>query len=112
MSIDLALRYLVIAIAAHIACAWMQTFQSPWPLVDAFELAGNVEEQLFQSLGFSLRNLKKTLSIVSNGVVAVRRSVAVQIATTPFTRQPPESCRCWLARDDGVKTGLRSPNSL
>lgn len=48
---DLMLRYTVIIAAWHLACAWIQTFQEPWPLVDAFELADNAEEQLFRSLG-------------------------------------------------------------
>lgn len=51
MSMDLLLRYVIISIAIELTCAWMQTFQTPWPLVDAFELANNAEEQLFQSLG-------------------------------------------------------------
>lgn len=57
MSLDLLLRYLIISIAMQVACAWIQTFQSPWPLADAFELAENAEEQLFQSLGVSFRSL-------------------------------------------------------
>lgn len=88
MGIDLALRYLVIAITAHIACAWMQTFQSPWPLVDAFEPAGNAVDQLFQSLGFSLRGLKKTLSAASNGAVALSRSVTNKRAEVSSLEQP------------------------
>lgn len=48
---NLALRYLIIAVAFQLACAWVQTFQSPWPLVDAFELAPTANEQLFRSLG-------------------------------------------------------------
>ncbi len=57
MSADLLLRYFIISIAIHIACAWIQTFQSPWPLVDAFELAGTAEEQLFKSLGIRFASL-------------------------------------------------------
>lgn len=53
MSTDLLLRYLIIAIAFNLACAWIQSFQSPWPLVDAFKLANSAEEQLLQSLGIS-----------------------------------------------------------
>ncbi len=48
---DLMLRYAIIIAAWHLGCAWIQTFQEPWPLVDAFELADNAEEQLFKSLG-------------------------------------------------------------
>ncbi len=48
---DLMLRYAIITIAWHLACAWIQAFQSPWPLLDAFELADSADEQLFKSLG-------------------------------------------------------------
>ena len=56
-SVDLALRYLIIAVAWHLACAWIQTFQSSYPITDAFELAGTAEEQLFKSLGISWRKI-------------------------------------------------------
>lgn len=56
-SVDLALRYLIIVVAWHLACAWVQAFQSPYPIADAFELAGTAEEQLFKSLGISWRSL-------------------------------------------------------
>lgn len=61
-SVDLALRYLIIVVAWHLACAWAQTFQSPYPIADAFELAGTAEEQLFKSLGISWRNLGVAIS--------------------------------------------------
>ena len=50
-AIDLVLRYVIISVAFQLACAWAHTFQSPWPLVDAFELAPTAEDQLFKSLG-------------------------------------------------------------
>ncbi len=50
-TIDLALRYAIIALAFQLACAWAHAFQSPWPVVDAFELAPTAENQLFKSLG-------------------------------------------------------------
>ena len=50
-AIDLFLRYAIISIAFQLACAWAYTFQSPWPLVDAFQLAPSAKDQLFQSLG-------------------------------------------------------------
>ena len=50
-AVDLVLRYAIISVAFQLACAWVHTFQSPWPLVDAFELAPTAEEQLFKSLG-------------------------------------------------------------
>lgn len=50
-TVDLALRYAVISAACQLACAWVHTFHAPWPLVDTFELAPTVEEQLFKSLG-------------------------------------------------------------
>ena len=53
-TIDLLLRYAIVAIAFQLACAWLHTFQSPWPLVDAFQIASSAEEQLFQSLGVRL----------------------------------------------------------
>jgi len=43
-AIDLVLRYAIISVAFQLACAWVHTFQSPWPLVDAFELASTAEE--------------------------------------------------------------------
>lgn len=62
LSADLILRLLVIHVAIQLACAWLQTFQAPWPLEDAFELADSFEEQLFQSLGISLSGLKEALN--------------------------------------------------
>ncbi len=50
-TIDLALRYAIITLAFQLACAWAHTFQSPWPLADAFELAPTAKDQLFKSLG-------------------------------------------------------------
>lgn len=60
-AIDLLFRYVVISIAFQLACAWMHTFQSPWPLVDAFQLAPSVERQLFQSLGICFDSLAASL---------------------------------------------------
>ena len=77
MSLDLLLRYLIITIAAHLACAWMRTFQSPWPLVDAFELADCTEEQLFRSLGVSLSNFKASLKPLLRLALAVGCRVAL-----------------------------------
>ena len=77
MSLDLLLRYLVIVIAAHLACAWVQTFQSPWPLVDAFELADCAEEQLFKSLGVSLLSFKASLKPLLRLALAVGCRVAL-----------------------------------
>lgn len=53
-TIDLLLRYAIISLAFQLACAWVYTFQSPWPLADAFQLAPSAERQLFQSLGVRL----------------------------------------------------------
>lgn len=64
-SADLALRYLIIVVAWHLACAWAQTFQSPYPIADAFELAGTAEEKLFKSLGISWRGLGAAASKVT-----------------------------------------------
>lgn len=50
-AVDLVLRYAIISVAFQLACAWVHAFQSPWPLVDAFELAPTVEDQVFKSLG-------------------------------------------------------------
>ena len=50
-AIDLLIRYAIASLAFQLACAWAYTFQSPWPLVDAFQLAPSAESQLFQSLG-------------------------------------------------------------
>lgn len=62
LSADLILRLLVIHVAIQFACAWLQAFQAPWPLEDAFELADSFEEQLLQSLGISLSGLKEALN--------------------------------------------------
>ncbi len=60
-TIDLVLRYAIISIAFQLACAWAHTFQSPWPLADAFQLAPSVERQLFQSLGICFDSLAASL---------------------------------------------------
>lgn len=57
MKMDLLLRYLIIGIALQLACAWIKEFGLPWPLTDAFDLAENVEDQLFKSLGISFASL-------------------------------------------------------
>lgn len=44
-------------VAWHLACAWAQTFQSPYPIADACKLTGTAEEQLLKSLGISWRSL-------------------------------------------------------
>ena len=54
MSLDLNMRYAIIALAAQLAAAWAQAFQEPWPLPGAFKLAATAEEQLFCSLGILL----------------------------------------------------------
>lgn len=51
MNFDLLLRYAIIQVAISLACAWIQAFYEPWPLVHAFDLADTAQEQLFQSLG-------------------------------------------------------------
>lgn len=51
----------------------MQTFQAPWPLIDAFELADNAEEQLFQSLGIII----DTSSFAQIGAIARMSSQTV-----------------------------------
>lgn len=66
MGTNLLLRYLIIALATHIACAWIQAFQTPWPLADAFELADTVEEQLFRSLGIRFDELIAVPAIVND----------------------------------------------
>lgn len=43
-AVDLVLRYAIISVAFQLACAWVHALQSPWPLVDAFELASTAEE--------------------------------------------------------------------
>lgn len=51
MNFDLLLRCAIIQVAISLACAWIQSFYEPWPLVHAFDLADTAQEQLFQSLG-------------------------------------------------------------
>lgn len=106
MSLDLLLRYLIIAIAAHLACAWMHTFQSPWPLVDAFELADCAEEQLFRSLGVSLSNFKASLKPLLHFALAVRCRVA--LLRRGFSATSGRSSG-WLARDDDMEISLTFP---
>lgn len=60
-AIDLLFRYAIISIAFQLACAWMHAFQSPWPLVDACELAPSAERQLFQSMGICFDSLAANL---------------------------------------------------
>ena len=62
MNADLLLRYLIIAIALQLACAWIKEFGMPWPLADAFELAESAEGQLFKSLGISFTSLAEPLT--------------------------------------------------
>lgn len=60
MCVDLLLRCAIIAAAASLACAWMQAFCEPWPLVDAFVLAPTAEVQVVRSLGVSPQLLIRT----------------------------------------------------
>ncbi len=87
-SVDLALRYLIIAVAWHLACAWVQTFQSPYPIADAFELAGTAEEQLFKSLGISWRSLGAAAS-----KVILLPVLAESSRSSGAKYLPPNSCR-------------------
>ena len=57
MVIDLVARHLIILVAYHLACAWIQSFQLPWPLPNAFVLADSAEDQLFDSLGIKLESV-------------------------------------------------------
>lgn len=66
LSMDLMLRVLVVTVAFHLALAWLQAFQTPWPLEDAFELADSFEGQLFQSLGISFSSLKEALLYITS----------------------------------------------
>ena len=60
MSVELLLRCTINAAAASLACAWMQAFCEPWPLVDAFVLAPTAEVQVVRSLGVSPQLLIRT----------------------------------------------------
>ena len=106
MSLDLLLRHLIIAIAAHLACAWTHTFQSPWPLVDAFELADCAEEQLFRSLGVSLSNFKASLKPLLCLALAVGCRVA--LLWRGFSATSGRSSG-WLARVDDMEICLTFP---
>lgn len=98
-TIDLALRYVIISVAFQFACAWVHAFQSPWPLIDAFELASTAEEQLFKSLGIrfdpltlGMRQDMASYSVAS--LIAVARAFGLS-ALTPMahTRFAPKSVR-------------------
>lgn len=88
MSLDLVLRHIIITIAIHLAVAWLQAFQSPWPLVDAFELADCAEDQLFKSLGFSLKSMQASIApmceiaLISHYRFNARLMGCAQIAAT------------------------------
>lgn len=53
----LIVRHLIIHIAFSLAVAYVVATGMPWPLLDSFELAATVEDQLFMSLGISVRGL-------------------------------------------------------
>lgn len=78
-TVDLALRCAIIYAALQLACAWAQTFQSPWPLVDAFELAPTANEQLFRSLGIRFSALLPILAHPADSMKA--RSTACSTTT-------------------------------
>ena len=98
-AIDLVLRYAIISVAFQLACAWVHTFQSPWPLVDAFELAPTAEEQLFKSLG--IRFDPPTLGMrqdtafysVASLIAAARAFGSSTLTPMARTRFAPKSVR-------------------
>ncbi len=101
MSLDLIMRYAVIALAAQLAAAWAQAFQAPWPLPGAFELAATAEEQLFRSLGVLLPReplvrLLRALSLQKSGWVCkferfCTHPVRVTAPCSALARQNPWS---------------------
>ena len=80
--------------------------QSPWPLVDAFELADCAEEQLFRSLGVSLSSFKASLKPLLRLVLAVGCHVA--LLRRGFSATSGRSSG-WLARDDDMEISLTFP---
>ena len=92
MNADLLLRYLIIAIALQLACAWIKEFGTPWPLVDAFELAESAEDQLFKSLGISFASLAIPLAFYAR-LVTVSVHGAFACASSRGARSAPVSYR-------------------
>ena len=98
-AIDLVLRYVIISVAFQLACAWAHAFQSPWPLVDAFELAPTVEDQVFKSLG--IRFDPPTLGMrqdtafysVASLIAAARAFGSSTLTPMARTRFAPKSVR-------------------
>lgn len=92
MNADLLLRFLIIAIAVQLACAWMKEFGTPWPLADAFELAESAEDQLFKSLGISFANLAIPLAFYVR-LAATSVHDAFACASSRGARSAPVSYR-------------------
>ena len=92
MNADLLLRYLIIAIALQLACAWIKEFGTPWPLVDAFELAESAEDQLFKSMGISFSSLAIPLAFYAR-LVTVSVHGAFACASSREARSAPVSYR-------------------
>lgn len=90
MNADLLLRYLIIAIALQLACAWIKEFGTPWPLTDAFELAESAEDQLFKSLGISFASLAIPLAFYAR-LMTVSVHGAFACASSRGARSAPVS---------------------
>ncbi len=107
-AIDLVLRYAIISVAFQLACAWVHTFQSPWPLVDAFELAPTAEEQLFKSLG--IRFDPSTIGLYQ--VMTSHSAASLIAAANAFgsSTLTPTARTCFVPRSVRTSTGLRIAN--
>lgn len=92
MNADLLLRYLIITIAVQLACAWIKEVGTPWPLVDAFELAESAEDQLFKSLGISFASLAIPLAFYAR-LMTVSVHDAFACASSRVARSAPASYR-------------------
>lgn len=107
MKADLLLRYLIIALAAHLACAWVQAFQAPWPLIDAFELADTAEEQLFRSLGVRFEGMA-TIPIIANIIIRACATLAADLRTcaTGLVGSTEEPVSCCIRNPLPAPSGL------
>lgn len=103
-AIDLVLRYAIISVAFQLACAWVHTFQSPWPLVDAFELAPTVEDQLFKSLG--IRFDPSTIGMRQDTVSYSAASLIAVASAFGSSTLMPMARTCFVPRSVRTSTEL------
>ncbi len=111
VSIDLVLRVLVIVTATQLAFAWIQSFQTPWPLENAFELAHSFEEQLFWSLGISLQGIQSAIAAAlvslehADALVRCAVELVMQRGNTRILARPEHTSAYLFRRIGGKANG-------